>query len=174
MMRLGKWVLAGAASLGLLAGCPELLSAINMTGTYEGKWVLPGEGDAPDENCPISLELVHYAGANDELDATEVSGYVNLDFTCFETLQTLLELQEIEVGEIPVVGRVITGGNFLLRSEDIIGGCNSDLCISLVLTGQAEDTDDDGEADKVSGNWNAVFPVQLSGTFSATLVDDED
>ncbi|MBL7647229.1 MAG: hypothetical protein JNK74_13660 [Candidatus Hydrogenedentes bacterium] len=158
----------------LLAGCPEFLSSFDMTGSYAGKWVLPGEGDAADEKCPITLDLVHYALAEDPVDATEVEGYVNLDFTCFETLQTLLNLQEIEVGEIRVVGRIVVGGNFLLRSEDIIGGCNSDLCISLVLTGQAKDIDDDGQADTLAGEWTAVFPVQLSGTFSATLVEEDE
>ena len=173
MKSLGMRVAAALCCMALLAGCPELLSAVNMTGNYTGKWVLPAEGDAADENCPISFELVHYALADDPIDATEVEGYVNLDFTCFETLQTLLDLQDIEVGEIPVVGRIIAGGNFLLRSEDIIGGCNSDLCISLVLTGQAEDTDDDGHADTLAGEWSALFPVQLSGTFTANLEEEE-
>ncbi len=174
MNQLGLRVLSAFCCVVLLAGCPEFLSDVNMSGSYAGKWVLPGEGDAADEKCPITFELVHYVAADDPVDATEVEGFVNLDFTCFETLQTLLNLQEIEVGEIPVVGRIVAGGNFLLRSEDIIGGCNSDLCISLVLTGQAEDTDDDGNADTLAGEWTALFPVQLSGTFSATVVEEEE
>lgn len=157
-----------------LSGCPELLSGVNMTGNYSGKWVLPGEGSAADEECPITLELTHYYLADNPLEATEVTGYVNLDFTCFETLQTLLDLQEIQVGEIPVVGRIVTGGNFLLRSEDIIGGCNGGLCISLVLTGHAVDADADGDADTLTGEWSAVFPIQLSGTFNATVEETPD
>lgn len=173
MSSLGLRILVASCCLFGLSGCPELLSSVNMTGSYAGDWVLPGQGDAADERCPITLELVHYAFANDAIDATEVTGYVNLNFTCFETLQTLLDLQNIEVGEIPVVGRIVAGGNFLLRSEDIIGGCNSDLCISLVLTGQARDSDGDGDADTLSGDWSAVFPVQLSGTFNATIEAEE-
>ena len=174
MKSLGMRTIAVLCCLAALAGCPELLSGVNMTGNYAGKWILPGEGDAADENCPISFDLLHYAFADDALDATEVTGYVNLDFTCFETLQTLLELQDIQVGEIPVVGRIIAGGNFLLRSEDIIGGCDSDLCISLILTGQAVDKDGDGDADTLAGEWSAVFPVQLSGTFAATVETAEE
>lgn len=157
----------------LLSGCPELLSAVNMTGNYSGEWVLPGEGNAADEECPIALELVHFAAADDPIEATEVEGYVNLDFTCFETLQTILQLQEIQVGEIPVVGRIVAGGNFLLRSEDLLGGCDGDLCISLVLIGQALDADEDGSADTLAGEWTALFPVQLSGSFTASLDEDE-
>lgn len=160
--------------LATLPGCPEFLSSVDMTGRYAGKWVLPGEGDAADEECPIALDVVHYAFADDLIEATEVTGYVRLDFTCFELLQTLLELQEIEVGEIPVVGNIFTGGNFLLRSDDLIVGCNSDLCISLVLSGQAADKDGDGDADTLIGEWSALFPVQASGTFTATVVEDDD
>lgn len=156
-----------------LAGCPEFLSSVDMTGSYTGKWVLPGEGDAADEQCPMSFDVVHYAFADDLIEATEVTGYVNLDFTCFDLLQTLLELQEIEVGLVPVVGNIFTGGNFLLRSDDLIVGCNSDLCISLILSGQAVDKDGDGDADTLTGEWSALFPVQASGTFTAT-VDEED
>ena len=155
--------------LATLAGCPEFLSSVNMTGNYAGKWLLPGEGDAADEQCPMSFDVIHYAAADDVIEATEVTGYVNLDFTCFELLQTLLELQEIEVGEIPIVGNIFTGGNFLLRSDDLILGCNGDLCISLILSGKAVDKDGDGDADTLSGEWSALFPVQASGTFTAAV-----
>jgi len=171
-------VMAGVITccLALLAGCPEFRSDVLMTGTYTGKWLLPGEGEAPDEECPMYFDVIHYAFASDPIEATEVTGYVDLDFTCFELLQTLLELQEIQVGEIPVVGNILTGGNFLLRSDDLVVGCNSDICISLILSGKAEDRDGDGDADTLSGEWSALFPVQASGTFTATVdeVDEGD
>ena len=174
MKSLGMRFIAVLCCFAGLSGCPELLSSVNLTGNYSGKWVLPGEGSAADEECPITFELTHYYLADNPLQATEVTGYVNLDFTCFETLQTLLDLQQIQVGEIPVVGRIVTGGNFFLRSEDSIGSCNSDLCISLVLSGQTKDTDGDGDADTLTGEWSAVFPIQLSGTFNATVEEVPD
>ena len=173
MKSLGMRALAALCCMVALAGCPELLSGVDMSGNYAGKWILPGEGDAADEQCPMSFELVHYAGADDFIEATEVTGYVNLDFTCFDVLQALIDLQNIQVGEVPVVGNILTGGNFLLRSEDIIGGCNSDLCISLVLVGQAADKDGDGDADTLTGEWSALFPVQASGTFTATVEEEK-
>jgi hypothetical protein len=157
--------------LATLPGCPELRSSMNMTGNYTGKWLLPGEEGADDEECPMSFDVIHYAGAYDPIEATEVTGYVNLDFTCFELLHTLLELQEIEVGLIPVVGNIFTGGNFLLRSDDLVG-CNSDLCISLILSGKAVDKDGDGDADILSGEWSAFFPVQASGTFTVAIKEN--
>lgn len=153
----------------LLSGCPELLIGTNVSGTYIGTWSIPAEGDAEPEACPISLELLHFPGANNVADATLVTGYVNLDFTCFSVLNSILLLQQIEVGEIAVTGYTITGGTFLLRSEDLVGGCNGDLCISLVLAGQAIDSDSDGRADTLSGDWSALFPFQASGTFEAAL-----
>lgn len=173
MKSLGLGLAMTLGCVTLLTGCPALRSEVNATGNYGGSWTLPGEGDAADERCPITFELVHYALANDTLDASEITGYVTLDFTCFETLQALLDLQEIQVGEIPVVGNIFVGGNFFLRSEDLIGGCNSDICISLVMSGQAQDGDGDGDADTLAGQWSAVFPVQLSGTFTATVKESE-
>lgn len=156
-----------------LSGCPELLIGADLSGLYEGTWQIPAEEEGGEtESCPISLELAHFPGANNLEDATLVTGYINLDFTCFSVLNAVLLLQQIEVGEIEVTGYAIAGGTFLLRSVDLTGGCNSDLCISLVLTGQARDTDSDGMADELSGEWSALFPFPASGSFEAEIVSE--
>lgn len=156
-----------------LSGCPELLMGANFSGTYEGTWQIPAEDEGGEtEICPISLELAHFPGANNLEDATRVTGYINLDFTCFSVLNAVLLLQQIEVGEIEVTGYAIAGGTFLLRSVDLISGCNSDVCISLVLTGQAVDTDSDGMVDELSGEWSALFPFPASGSFEAEIVSE--
>jgi len=152
-----------------LSGCPELLIGANVSGMYDGTWQISAEEGGDTEICPISLELAHYPGANNLEDATRVTGYINLDFTCFSVLNAVLLLQQLEVGEIEVTGYAIAGGTFLLRSADLTGGCNSDICISLVLTGQALDTDGDGMADELAGEWSALFPFQANGTFEAEI-----
>lgn len=153
----------------LLSGCPELLIGTNVSGFYTGAWSIPAEGGAEVQSCPITLELEHFPFANNVADATLVTGYVNLDFTCFDVLNSILLLQNIQVGEIEVVGYSIAGGNVLLRSADIIGGCNGDICISLVMTGIAGDTDGDGMADTLTGEWTALFPFPESGAFAAEI-----
>ena len=160
------------ACLFMLSGCPELLIGMNLSGDYEGTWTMTAEGESEPESCPITLELQHFPAANNVADAIEVTGFVNLDFTCFTVLNSILLFQEIEVGEIEVVGFSLTGGNFLLRSVDLIGGCEGDLCISLVLTGQAQDSDGDGRADTLAGEWTALFPVPASGQFETELVEE--
>lgn len=154
----------------LLSGCPELLIGINVSGNYTGTWRTDTGADDETEACPISLELLHFPNASNLADATEVTGYVNLDFTCFPVLSDLLLFQEIAVGEVEVVGYALAGGTFLLRSVDILGGCNGDLCINLVMTGQALDEDGDGMVDALSGEWTALFPLPERGQFAATVV----
>ncbi|MBX3177660.1 MAG: hypothetical protein KF886_09885 [Candidatus Hydrogenedentes bacterium] len=153
----------------LLAGCPELIVGTNVSGEYTGSWSTTAEEGAEVETCPMAFELVHYPNANSIEDATLVTGYVTLDFSCFTILHSILRFQNIAVGEIPVEGYSLAGGTFLLRSRDLIGGCNGDLCISLILSGTAIDSDGDGRADTLSGDWTALFPFPASGSFSAEL-----
>jgi len=174
MVRVVVFALGFFSLATLLSGCPELIGGLNVSGLYSGAWSIPAEDESEPEACPISLELVHYPGANNLEDATLVTGYVNLDFTCFTVLDSILRFQEIEVGEIAVTGFSVVGGNFLLRSEDLIGGCNGDLCISLVLTGQAIDTNSDGMADRLTGEWNALFPFAANGLFTAVREEDTE
>lgn len=172
-----KWLYIGivcpAVSI-LLSGCPELLRGMDASGAFDGAWlVATSEEEAPAEACPLSMDLTQIVFADDPIESTEVTGFVTLDFTCFGTLQLLLEFQDLEVGEVEVVGNLLPGGNLILRSADLLGGCRSDICISLILVGVGVDSDGDGTMDSVSGTWSALLPVPSEGTFEATRITVE-
>ena len=172
-----KWLyicILGPLTSGLLSGCPDLLRGIDASGTFDGMWaVATTEEDGAVEACPLSLDLTQIVFADDPIESTEVTGFVALDFTCFGTLQLLLEFQDLEVGEVEVVGNMLPGGNLILRSTDLLGGCRGDICISLILVGVAVDGDGDGLVDSMSGTWSALLPVPSEGAFEASRITDE-
>lgn len=161
-----------------LTGCPPQggfpLPPFDTSGAYSGTW----SGTSSDQaqtvaECPLELTLTQDLSLAFPGDHG-VQGIVTIDYACIELPEWAQE--EPQPSTVEVGGVLESNGRLTLLS----GECGTGYCVVLSLSGQGEDTDDDGFMDTYSGDWSyqillaGVEPFGFDGTFAVDATASEE
>ena len=149
-----------------LTGCPEWPPPpFDTTGTYAGEWWGATEDQTQEiASCPLTMTLTQVLTRPYPADHV-VEGTVVVNYLCLDLPQWVAE---IPPATVQVTGLLADDGTFTLIS----GTCGTGLCVALTLTGEGEDTDDDGLMDTYAGDWAynillpGVPPFGINGGFA--------
>ena len=187
-------ILAGLA----LQGCPPMgPPPFNVTGVYEGTFVLDDPGQAAASSGPMSLELYHHPES--QLIPNTFAGLVRIDW---DTLLSPLAQSLLGITDdwliVPVLANLQSDGSYQLEITLDGSGIPAPLTgdvdmqaatqgleaafqkFELAFAGSGTDTDADGAMDNTTGTLSILFEylnaqqelihIELSGAYQATFV----
>lgn len=151
-----------AAATALLCGCPinYALSPFDATGAYTGTW----EMESPDPERPYlcSAELVLEQDLALPFPANhEVRGTLTFNFTCPSVFAAFADRGIPAILTLELTGGILPNGQVLFVS----GLCEEVECQGIFLSILGEDTDKDGDMDRLDGEW--AFGALLDTTVAA-------
>lgn len=155
-------LLIAVAGSALLCGCPinYALSPFDVTGTFSGSWEMASPNAARPYVCTAKLDLEQSLSLPFPVNH-EVNGTLTFNFTCPRVLDAFASRGIPAILTLELTGALLPNGQLLFVS----GACGEIECQGIFMSILGEDTDKDGQMDRLDGEW--AFGALLDTTIAA-------